>query len=89
MHLSLNALPQKIFLINHEEEEALETIVMKGENAGNLHFLLFPKCFLSSPKIIEFLSSINFVVCNNAFILDKTRIYLAKDKLFTTQSRDL
>ena len=28
------------------KKKALENTVGKGENAGNQHFLLFPKCFL-------------------------------------------
>ena len=28
--------------------ERIENIVQKGENAGNQHFLLFPKCFLKT-----------------------------------------
>ena len=27
-----------------------ENIMGKGENAGNQHFLLFPKCFLPFPE---------------------------------------
>ena len=30
-----------------------ENIVGKGENAGKHHFLLFPQCFLPSPKQIS------------------------------------
>ena len=29
------------------KKKRLEKLVEKGENAGNLHFLLFPQCFLS------------------------------------------
>ena len=32
------------------EKKAFENIVGKGENAGNQHFLLFPKCFSILPK---------------------------------------
>ena len=31
-----------------------ENILGKGENAGNQHFLLFPKCFLPFPIQIKF-----------------------------------
>ena len=33
-------------------KEAFENILGKGENAGNQHFLPFPKCFLPFPKQI-------------------------------------
>ena len=33
-------------------KEAFENILGKGENAGNQHFLFFPKYFLSFPKQI-------------------------------------
>ena len=56
-----------IFLLNLEElthyntmttfealkEKDFENIVGKGENAGSQHFLLFPQCFLTIPKIIS------------------------------------
>ena len=32
------------------KEAAFENIVGKGENAGNQHFLLFPRCFLLFPS---------------------------------------
>ena len=34
----------------------LENILGKGENAGNQHFLFFPKCFLPFLKQIKILS---------------------------------
>ena len=34
--------------------EALENMLGKGQNAGNQHFLLFPKCFLSFQEQISF-----------------------------------
>ena len=33
-------------------KKAFESIVGKGENAGNQHFLLFPQCFLPASKRI-------------------------------------
>ena len=35
-----------------EKVEAFENILGKGENAGDQHFLLFPKCFVCNPKQI-------------------------------------
>ena len=51
-------------LLTTLKKEAFQNILGKGENAGNQHFLLFPKCFLPFPKQIHFLSEIHFVVCN-------------------------
>ena len=34
---------------NDPEQDTLENILGKGENAGNQHFLLYPKCFLPYP----------------------------------------
>ena len=34
-------------------KKAFENIFGKGENAGNQHFLLFPKCFLVCQRRIE------------------------------------
>ena len=45
------------------ENKPVENIVGKGENAGNLHFLLSPQCFLSYKIQIYFLSNIWFVFC--------------------------
>ena len=33
-------------LITTLKEQALENTMEKGENAGNQHYLLFPRCFL-------------------------------------------
>ena len=38
-------------------KKPFENIVGKGENAGNQHFLLFPKCFLLFPKQISVFQS--------------------------------
>ena len=35
-------------LLTTLKKMALENTMGKGENAGNLHFLLFPQCFLLS-----------------------------------------
>ena len=43
-------------------KKPLETIVRKGENAGNQYFLLFRQCFLLSQSKIQFLIQIYFVV---------------------------
>ena len=49
----------------------------KGENAGNQHFLLFPKCFLP----FNFNSLVTFILSSaNAFNLDQSEI-----KLFGTE----
>ena len=37
------------------KKEAFENIVGKEENAGNQHFLLFPKCFVSFQEQISIL----------------------------------
>ena len=47
--LTLNSLPHNEAFDN----EAFENTFGKGENAGNQHFLLFPKCFLPPPKLIS------------------------------------
>ena len=43
----------ELSMLGHEKKP-FENIVGKGENAGNLHFLLFPQCFLLIPKTILF-----------------------------------
>ena len=40
---------------NNTKEEALKSIGGKGENAGNQHFLLLPRCFLPFPGQIQLL----------------------------------
>ena len=35
-----------ILTFNNPKEESFGNTVGKGENAGNQHFLLFPRCFL-------------------------------------------
>ena len=53
---------------------AMENIVVKGENAGNLHFLLFPQFFLSFPKQISFFPVIFTLLSANAFMLVTSKI---------------
>ena len=43
--------------LNDPKMEAFENILGKGENAGNQHFLLIPKCFLPFPKQISIFGS--------------------------------
>ena len=43
-------------------EEAFENILGKGENAGNQHFLIFPKCFPPFPPKNSIFSQFYFVV---------------------------
>ena len=55
-----------------EKEGLLKTIVGKGENAGNQHFLLFPHVFSPSQNkfcLVYFLSA-------NAFNLDQSKKFL-------------
>ena len=42
-----------VLIITTLRKEAFENILGKGENAGNQHFLLFPKCFLTITKQIS------------------------------------
>ena len=42
-------------LLTTLRKKPFETIVGRGENAGNQHFLLFPQCFLPFPKQFQFL----------------------------------
>ena len=39
------------------KKKPFEKIVGKGEDAGKLHFLLFPQCFLPFPKQISIFQS--------------------------------
>ena len=40
-------------VLSTQRENTLENILEKGENAGNQHFLLFPKCFLLISRPIQ------------------------------------
>ena len=42
-----------ILTLTSLKKKPFENIVGKGENAGNHHFLLFPQCFLPTPKRIS------------------------------------
>ena len=55
------------------KRKPFENIVGKGENVGNLHFLLFPQCFLPPPKT-NFNFSAEFDLSSaNAFNLDQSK----------------
>ena len=66
------------------EKDSFENIVIKGENAGNQHFLLFPQCFLPYQKH----KPTTIVTINlshaNAFNLVKAKILLFGNKLKNT-----
>ena len=53
---------------------AFENILGKGENAGNQHFLLFPKCFLPFPKTNCNFSVTFILLSANVFNLDYSKI---------------
>ena len=51
-------------ILTFNDPKAFENNLGKGENAGNQHFLLFPKCFLTIPKTnFNFFMHIYCVVC--------------------------
>ena len=53
-------------------KKPFENIEGKGENAGNQHFILFPQCFLPSPKT-NFDLSLTFILSSgDAFNLDQS-----------------
>ena len=54
------------------KKKAFESIVGKGENAGNQHFILLPQCFLSYQR--EKLSFNQHLSSANAFNLDQSKI---------------
>ena len=61
----INFLP----LLKTLKKTPFENIVGKGENAGNQHFLLFPKCFLPIRKRIS-VFRLHFILSSvNAFNL--------------------
>ena len=53
----------------------LTTLVGKGENAGNQHFILFPQCFLRVPKQVSIIQY-HVLSSANAFNLDQSKILL-------------
>ena len=59
----INPLPQDSRLLTTLTERSFENIMGKGENAGNQHFLLFPKCFLPVLKQISIFESHLFCCC--------------------------
>ena len=71
--LSFNHLPHNPDF-NPEKDALFENIAGKGENAGDLHFLLFPQCFLPIQKQI---SRVMFTLLSaNTFSLDEFKILL-------------
>ena len=54
--------------------KASENPVVKGVNAGNQYYLLFPQCFLSLAEPIQF--SATFILFVNVFSLDQSKILL-------------
>ena len=60
------------------KENPFESIVGKGENAVNQHFLRFPQCFLiyqkKKKKIAPFDSCWNCHLHNHAFNFEKVKI---------------
>ena len=52
----------------------LKTLLEKGENAGNQHFLLFPQSFLPFPKQVLISYSNLFLSSANAFNMDQPYI---------------
>ena len=59
-----------------EKKKAFENLVGKGENAGNQHFLLFPKMFTSLQKAnLDFFFLFTFILSSaNALNLDQYKI---------------
>ena len=47
VHCALTLYNRNLNFLRPSRKRPVETILGKGENAGNQHFLLFPKCFLS------------------------------------------
>ena len=69
MDQSKNRLFDKEFTLTEQStvlkalKNNFQNIVGKGENAGNLHFLLFPQCFNPIKKVNHHFRNIYFVVC--------------------------
>ena len=69
-------------------KKRFESIVGKGENAGNQHFVRFPQCFLPILKQISI--SVTFILLSaNAFNLDQSKILLFGKKLTLYQTTKL
>ena len=64
---------------NPERRKTFENILGEGENAGNQHFLLFPKCFLSFQRNILF-NFMQHLVCHlqNALNHKQSKILLLR-----------
>ena len=56
------------------DETDFQYTVEKGDNAGNQHCLLFPKCFLPFPKQVLIFYFKFILLSANAFNLDQSRI---------------
>ena len=72
-HKSVSLLSQPYHTVLSEmtfREKPFENIVGKGENAGNQHFLLFPKCFLPYENQIIIIQAISKQFSANVFNLD-------------------
>ena len=64
-----------------QRKKSFENIVGKAENAGNQHFLLFPKMFSTLPNP-NFNFSVSFILSPaNAFNLDQSTILLIDKEL--------
>ena len=61
---------------------AFKNIERKGENAGNLHFLPFPQCFLLKEKRV---SSPRIMSPENAFNLDSSLILSSSKEGISTE----
>ena len=72
-----------ITTFNDLHKKAFENIVVKGENASNQHFLLFPQCFLPFPIQISIFQLHFFLSSANAFNLDRSKILSIGEKLNT------
>ena len=59
------------------EEMAFENIVGKGENAGNQHFLLFPKCFLTV-QTQKSVPTLNFLSANALNLVQFRKLLFGK-----------
>ena len=60
---------------NNLEKEAF---LRKGENAGNLHFVLIPQCFLLFSKQTKILQSYFLLMYANAFTLEQSKLLFGK-----------
>ena len=71
MVLNTSTLPHTFPTFNNPEKgRAFENIVGKGENAGDLHLLLFQQCFLPFPRIISIFPVTFMLSSTKPFYLD-------------------